>query len=1161
MIRFFINIYNYFEHHSTSLKMLLFMLVVLCGFSASRILLKEDISGFLPSSPETHDIRFVTSNLKGQDKIIINIIAKGEEALDKDYAIEAAENLVKALESMAAKYIDSIFYYVEDSQILSVAEFIASNAPYFMEEQDYVRLDSFLVNDKIEKIIARQKELLVSPVGGVMESVLLKDPLSMTSRTLGNLLALNKNSQYTTYNSYLYSKDFSRQILIITPRWRTTETALNSGLQEVIETAITTTKEEFNEIDIRYFGAPIIAVTNALRIKKDTVLSIVLSLALILGLMLYVFRSFKQMLLVALPVLFGALFAIGIIWLIQGNISAIAIGAGSIIFGIAISYSIHFVLHLGHCESMRNLISEIAQPMTVGSLSTVGAFLSLLFIKAEAMRDFGLFAALSLIGAILFVLIFLPHIVKVKSEVTELRFKRISSYKFENNRWVILVISVFTIFFLYFAPRTSFDTDLQKINYMSEQQRKDMHFIVEPNSEQRTLCLASVSEDIDNALHVYYNLLPVVDSLLKTGVILNANNFGTFVHTTNEQTQKIERWNQFWYKWNKEELKEKIAKIASKNNFTQGALNDFFTMLDKTYTLQNIDFYKTLPFVGECVIGNDEKKGVVMFLTVSIDNIEKVLQAFDSIDGVIIFDQNSINRSMVEALVDDFNFVLYICGFIVFILLWLSFGRIEIALVAFIPMIISWVWILGIMAIFGLNFNVINIILATFIFGLGDDFSIFITDGKIHEYAYGSKMTDSHKNAVILSALTMLFGIGTLVFAKHPAMVSLAYVTLIGMVSVVIMAYILPPFLFNALVYKKGQVRLTPVTFEKIVKSIYSFIVFFMGSLHLTIVGFALFTIGKHSLKNKLRYHIILCNVCRFVVRNLPMVESKIINLHQETFEKPAVIIANHESHLDLMYILALSPKIILLTNQWVWKSPFYGLIIRYADFYPVVNGVESSVDKLSALVKQGYSIVVFPEGTRSIDQKIHRFHKGAFYFAKELGLDILSIVMHGIGGALPKQESLMRHSTVTISIMERLLWQNKPLNEQPKQARKLMIAEAQKLKGEIENCNTLYHKVIGNYIYKGANIEREARGLLKEKYNYRDLIAQLPTEGTVLIKNCGIGVGTLMVALLRPNLTIYATDADNTKLLLASKCSSVPPNLHYVTNAEEIKVDTTVEL
>jgi predicted RND superfamily exporter protein len=109
------------------------------------------------------------------------------------------------------------------------------------------------------------------------------------------------------------------------------------------------------------------------------------------------------------------------------------------------------------------------------------------------------------------------------------------------------------------------------------------------------------------------------------------------------------------------------------------------------------------------------------------------------------------------------------------------------------------------MSLLHIEFNIVNIILATFIFGLGDDYTIFITEGMMYEYARGKKMLGTYKNTVALSALIMLAGIGSLIVAQHPAMRPLAEITILGMVSVVITAYVLPPTSSGKLVTKRER--------------------------------------------------------------------------------------------------------------------------------------------------------------------------------------------------------------------------------------------------------------------------------------------------------------------------------------------------------------------
>ena len=101
------------------------------------------------------------------------------------------------------------------------------------------------------------------------------------------------------------------------------------------------------------------------------------------------------------------------------------------------------------------------------------------------------------------------------------------------------------------------------------------------------------------------------------------------------------------------------------------------------------------------------------------------------------------------------------------------------------------------MQLFGLQFNIVNIILATFIFGQGDDYTIFIVEGLLYEHRTGKQILPQYRQSILLSALIMLIGIGILALAVHPAMHSLGVITLIGMSVVLIMAITIPPLLFR----------------------------------------------------------------------------------------------------------------------------------------------------------------------------------------------------------------------------------------------------------------------------------------------------------------------------------------------------------------------------
>jgi 1-acyl-sn-glycerol-3-phosphate acyltransferase len=222
---------------------------------------------------------------------------------------------------------------------------------------------------------------------------------------------------------------------------------------------------------------------------------------------------------------------------------------------------------------------------------------------------------------------------------------------------------------------------------------------------------------------------------------------------------------------------------------------------------------------------------------------------------------------------------------------------------------------------------------------------------------------------------------------------------------------------------KKGRQRLVPVTLANLISSLYAFGAFLTGCIFLNVAGFFIFGFGKTTDKKKLTYHKLLYWAASFVVVRLPRIKTTYNHFDKKIFDNPAVIICNHQSHIDLMCIMSLTPKLVILTNDWVWNSVFYGRMIKYADYYPVSNGIENALDKLQAITEKGYSIVVFPEGTRSEDCSIQRFHKGAFYLAEQLKLDILPVLIHGTGHFLPKNELLLRKGELFIRVMPRIVY------------------------------------------------------------------------------------------------------------------------------------------
>jgi 1-acyl-sn-glycerol-3-phosphate acyltransferase len=464
-------------------------------------------------------------------------------------------------------------------------------------------------------------------------------------------------------------------------------------------------------------------------------------------------------------------------------------------------------------------------------------------------------------------------------------------------------------------------------------------------------------------------------------------------------------------------------------------------------------------------------------------------------------------------------------------------------------MLITWIWILGIMALVGIEFNIINVMISTFIFGLGDDYSIFVMDGLQHEYKTGKQSMASVRTSIFLSAITTILGLGVLIFAHHPALRSIAAIAIIGIVCVFIMSQTLEPFIFNWLITKRTERGRPPMTFVGICFTMLTYGIFVVGSFILTFIGlvFAIIPVGRNGLKYI--FHSLI-SFFTGLIMNLSLNKVSVVNQTKETFKTPSIIIANHSSFLDILMTTMLHPKLILLTNKWVYNSPVFGGVVRLAGYYQVTEGAAESITHLQKKVDEGFSIVVFPEGTRSESGKMTRFHKGAFYLAEQLQLPIRPLLIHGASDSIPKSTIYVSPTDITLKFLPPVSPKDEQYGtayaERTKGISRYFKSEYTTLKADKETPAWFYRKLISNYIYKGPILEWYARIKVKMEDNYAFFDKLVPSKAAVLDLGCGYGFLCYMLQFLSDKRTITGVDYDQEKIDVAQNGFSRGSSLQF---------------
>ena len=1044
-----LHIYDWLSARKWVAALLLLLVLALSAISALRLNFQEDITDFLPAQQRE---KLEQNGGEGQMALFFTG-GSTDNKLDAMYAFADAWNARHEDLQLSAE--------ADNSAVLATLEFLSGNWPYFLEEGDYARMDSLLAvpGYVAQKMQDNKQALYGSPL---QARYMRTDPLGLYSPVLQRLNQARPASKLV--DNCLFTENGETGIILFHSPYGSSESGRNAQLTADVNALKADIHAQYPEVNITSTGAPEVAVENASRIKKDSLLALAVAFVFIALILWFSYKRLADVLWILVSISAGALFALGIIALFKSSVSLIVLGIGSTIMGIAVNYPLHYVDHLKYQTDKRKALAEQVNPLLVGNITTVGAFLSLLLMKADALHDFGFIGAMMLVGTILFVLVFLPVFVPQRKtdprNLLKLDWDRFLHPTQNVRHGVFLAFLLVTALLVWQSRKVGFDTNLHNINYMTQEQAEGFAILegLRPRTPDRVGGDGSVMPGFDRA----------------------------------SQEAAIARWNAFWEAH--KDVLNTLEEEGLKAGFTPHAFQPFWDALDKDWQPQDRSYFKPVDFAPE----------------------------------------TSVAQGLVKALSEDFNTIGLVCSLIVFIFLWMSFGSLELSILTFLPLAVSWYWIQGIMGVAGLQFNIVNIILATFIFGMGDDYSIFITEGLLYERATGRKILHSYKNAVALSALILFIGIGALVLARHPAMHSLGLVTVIGMLTVVAMAYYLPPLVFRWLTTKHGEPRRTPLTLGNLLRTI------FIGTM--MVLAMTLLSIATLLLPDGVFFNRIIRRVALWAIHMVPGCPYKLHNPNGEDFSKPAVYVCNHQSHLDVLALIALQPKLIFMTNDWVWKFPLYGAVIRKAGYFPASWGLSRNGEHMKKLVAKGYSIVIFPEGTRSEDGRIQRFHRGAFATAQELGIDVLPLCLHGFHNALPKHDFLLRKTPLYLEVGRRVQVTGDVVAF-TRDMRHFYVDWYAHIRAQRETAAWWAPFVKEQYLYKGHDALLECRHVLC-KANFARIDA---LEGESLeIRNAGCGVEALLIALTHPEMKVTAQEADEEKHLTATLCSVRPTNLYY---------------
>ncbi|MFK5878059.1 MAG: 1-acyl-sn-glycerol-3-phosphate acyltransferase [Flavobacteriaceae bacterium] len=1144
----FNKLYYFFEHKKVVFVALLILMLVGLLSISSQLNLEEDITKLIPKSEKTKTLNKVLKNTNFSDKIVINIAIASEGNPD-DLTAYASE-MVDSLQHSCREYILSIQGQIPDDDITYTLDFMYNNLPLFLEEVDYQYLEGKLSKDSIAALVESNFKTLISPSGLIAKKLIRKDPFGLSFRGLKKLEALKISDDFEMYNGYLLTNNKQNLLLFLNPALPTNDTDANKEFVEKLYSISLSLNSKYQtKAKSEYYGSTVIAASNASQIKTDIQFTVSIALSILLLILILFYKRITIPILLFVPTALGALTAIASLHFIRESISAISLGIGSILLGITLDYSLHILTHYRNNNDVKQLYKDVTKPILMSSITTAVAFLCLLLLKSQALQDLGIFAAISVVSTSLFALVIIPLLYKpkaIKTSDSKNIIERIARYQFSKNRILLAALGLLLVVSFFTSKKVFFNKDLNNMNYQSEEILKAQNNLDDLlKLSSKSVYVVAYGDDLNLVLEANTMINDALEIEQTKNQILQYSSNGAIVLSAKSQQEKINQWNSFFTTDVKSTLKSDLIEQGKEVGFKASTYQTFYNLLDKKFMPIGLEEYAAVNafLTDEFITDNKELKTVVTLVKLNEGQKVALESVIEKIPNTLLIDRKAISETFLGGLRADFSNLVKYSFIAVFLIILVFFKNIELTLLTTIPIAITWFLTLGVMGVFGIEFTIFNVIISTFIFGLGVDYSIFITNGLIKDYTKGTKEITTYKVSIILSVITTILGVGVLIFAKHPALRSISALCLIGISITLIVSFTIQPLLFRIFVSGRAKKGFSPIKLRVFITSIISLIVYGMGGILLSLFSITILQLIPILKKKKNKWlHKNSARLVRWVLYSNPFVKKRVVNTVNETFDKPAIIISNHSSSLDTLTMGLLTHKVIYLVNDWVYKSPIFGILARVLGFYPVSDGVDNSTEHLQSKVNEGYSLVIFPEAKRSLSNKIGRFHKGAFYLQQQLKIDILPIYTHGNSEVMPKNDFMIHDGNLTVTVGERIKHDDENFGtsdrERTKKISKYYKNEFLKLRGIYEDENYFKRILVSNYLHKEGKLFDKVKSdfeLYKSQYQKLNQLISIKCKLLHICNDLG-QLDILLVSKSKDRIIISFIE-DESKRTIAENC------------------------
>jgi predicted exporter len=731
-----------------------------------------------PDKDVTRSLQFLRdANLS--DKLVISLALTSPDKEKKDLFLAVDQLAVALAPPLFTKVISGV------SMADAMEEFsVLQYAPQILDEAELAELDRWITPSVVSKKLKQVYLQAFRPESIFTSSLSRTDPLGVKMLLLGKLKALPASMGYevSVEDGQFVSRDGRHALLIVQTSVPMMDSQRSKELVQALDLEL---KRLPGFVSADVISGHLHTVSNEKVITRDIkVASIVASVAF-LALFLAVFRDFRVIFVFVIP-LIAVVWSILLSTFVEGRLSYLVIGFGSAIAGISIDYGLLVYIAMKRGADASQMV-KLAKLVSIDAVTTIFSFFVLYFSVIQGYHQLSLFSMLCVLICLALSLAVLPLVLSWE------RFTLVTDAtlgdRMRGIRWpaksIVAIWTLLTLAALALSFSVRFDSDVKKLDGSDASVlQAEEHFYDAWGGRNTRAMLVVQAKTYDEAMEL--NDLLYREASAAVGPE-NFTSLAPFWPSERTRAENAARWDRFWKSGREAKLRRLIKGASAQYRFSDGAFTPFFDGL-YSHKVGKLEAHGMLARLEErFVVNRADGCSVLSYFPDEKKFAEALTAVAGKHPGVFLVSGKSMVEAISRHTERDVSILAPLALLFNVVLSWMFFRNWKETFISLVPVITGVVWLFGIMSLFHMQLNVVNVVAAIVTTGVIVDYGL----GMTYEYRYNLRI--GTVVAVTLSAVTNVIGAGVLLFARHPALYSTGIAMVICMVAGYLSSVIVVP--------------------------------------------------------------------------------------------------------------------------------------------------------------------------------------------------------------------------------------------------------------------------------------------------------------------------------------------------------------------------------